>query len=182
MAISQEGSVGLQFSVLYTIFSSLHNRSILRDESSNPFKIAISWNILTLIEGIRTPSTADTFNNFCLFPATDSLASQKANMVEDSADRYEDDWRVFFDAPEEQENKNAVPHRFNKSIRESVRSPASHKAVFSTCWLSLLSELPKSAALSTRALSLLHTVAIPCVNEPLKFMDWVASCVDLGRC
>jgi len=35
-------------------------------------------------------------------------------------------------------------------------------------------------ALSTRALSLLHTVAIPCVNEPLKFMDWVASCVDLG--
>jgi len=128
---------------------------------------------------MKTPSIGDTFNNFCMFPAGDILESQKAEAVENPADK-DDDWRVFFDTPEEKEDKYAVHHRFNKSVRESVRSPASHKTVFSACWFSLLSELPKSAALSTRALSLLHTVAIPCVSEPLKFMDWVACCVDLG--
>ena len=125
------------------------------------------------------PSTMSTLDNFCMFPATHSLTSHKAESVQ--ADEVEDDWRVFFRTPEEKDEENAVSRRFRRSVRESVRSPASHRAVFSACWLSLLSELPKSAALSTRALSLLHTVAIPSVSEPLKFMDWVASCVDLGE-
>jgi len=108
----------------------------------------------------------------------------------DSKEDDDDDWRKFFeDEPEEhksgaQAKKPAV--RLHKlSIHQSLHSLASHRAIFTRAWLSLLPLLTVASsdsgkALAIRALNVMHRGVLPHLTRAVLVMDWVGSCVDYG--
>lgn len=74
------------------------------------------------------------------------------------------------------------------TVHQSLHSLASHRAVFTRAWLSLLPRLSaggsnateKSKALATRALNLMHRGVLPHLTRPVLVMDWIGTCVDMG--
>ena len=109
---------------------------------------------------------------------------------EENAD-VDDDWRKFFDEPSKdgaEEKKGGPSARLHKmNIHQSLHSLASHRAVFTRAWLTLLPLLSASGqdeerakALATRALNVMHRGVMPHLTRAVMVMDWVASCVDYG--
>lgn len=105
----------------------------------------------------------------------------------------EDDWRKFFeDEPEPklpQSKDPKKPHvRLHKlSLHQSLHSLASHRAIFTRCWLALLPQLSLrdytkevKEALATRALNVMHRGVLPHLTRAILVMDWIAGCVDYG--
>lgn len=100
-----------------------------------------------------------------------------------------DDWRKFFDEPEEKDSKSeqkAPSIRLHKlTIHQSLHSLPSHKAIFTRAWLTLLPAISAGPvegvrALATRALNVMHRGVMPHLTRAVLVMDWVASCVDYG--
>ncbi|KZT68609.1 CBF-domain-containing protein [Daedalea quercina L-15889] len=112
----------------------------------------------------------------------------------------DDDWRKFFDDPpsgskdkDQEKRKTARVHTL--TLHQSLYSLASHRAVFTRCWLALLPRLSSTAIRekdgkqredgtskghALRVLNVLHRGVLPHLTRPVLVMDWVAGCVDYG--
>jgi len=72
-------------------------------------------------------------------------------------------------------------------MHQSLHSLSSHQAVFTRAWLSSLPRLSdpgsseQSKALAVRVLNLIHRGVLPHLTRPILVMDWIGSCVDLGK-
>jgi U3 small nucleolar RNA-associated protein 19 len=95
-----------------------------------------------------------------------------------------DDWRKFFDDNDDGPPSLAkpfTPRLFKLSTHQSLHTLASHRAVFTQAWLTLLPRLPvTNQALSTRALNIMHRGVMPHLVRPILVMDWIGTCVDFG--
>ena len=108
----------------------------------------------------------------------------------DDDDDENDDWRKFFeDEPVTSEDgKTKSGLRLHQmTVHQSLHSLSSHRAVFTRAWLCLLPRLSDpgrsetSRALAVRALNLMHRGVLPHLTRPILVMDWIGSCVDLGK-
>lgn len=110
----------------------------------------------------------------------------------------DDDWRKFFDEPatdakdkDKAKQKSARVHTL--TLHQSLHSLASHRAVFTRCWLALLPRLSSatiregdgggeaaSRGYALRVLNILHRGVLPHLTRPVLVMDWVGGCVDYG--
>jgi U3 small nucleolar RNA-associated protein 19 len=158
-------------------------------------------NLLNILERIQTfPTEASELNQWWIpelgknppvaksakFPQDDDAEQ------EDTEEQGEDDWRKFFDesAPAATKQKSGGPNArlYKMTVHQSLHSLASHRAVFSRAWLTVLPRLneiadaEKRKALSMKALNVMHRGVIPHLTRPVMIMDWVGSCVDYGGC
>jgi U3 small nucleolar RNA-associated protein 19 len=83
-------------------------------------------------------------------PRKTKTKQNSANSDSESEAEEEDDWRTFFDDPQpsttasaQQQTKKKRIHKM--SVAEQIRSVASHRAVFTRCWIMLLPLLSSSA-------------------------------------
>jgi len=95
----------------------------------------------------------------------------------------EDDSHTFFDMPDPltsqpapSAGKGHSQRVYHLSMHQSLHPPTSHRAQFTPCWMALLPHLSTSAALSTRALNILHRGVMPHLNKPVRLMDWIGGC------
>lgn len=164
-------------------------------------------NLLSLLERITTfPTEVAELNTWWVEelgarpPKPKSLRKDDEDDEDESPDateeedEAEDDWRKFFDKDSGDKNKQPTDvqtagARLHKlTIHQSLHSLPSHKAVFTRTWLALLPLLSVDAlgdaskGLATRALNVMHRGVLPHLTRPILVMDWVASCVDYGRC
>lgn len=143
-----------------------------------------SWLVEEL--GSRPPK-AKTSNSSGDDEDEDDESVEPEKTVEDGA---EDDWRKFFEDEVPVEPKSSDPKkpsvRLHKlTIHQSLHSLASHKAMFTRTWLTLLPMLSvgssdESKALATRALNVMHRGVLPHLTRAVLVMDWIAGCVDYG--
>lgn len=94
----------------------------------------------------------------------------------------EDDWREFFEELAPPSSKASQPQKriHTLSVHASLHSLASHRAVFTRAWLSLLPLLKHKDKRVIRVLQVLHRGILPHLTRAVLIMDWIASCVDLG--
>ncbi|KAF9528714.1 CBF/Mak21 family-domain-containing protein [Crepidotus variabilis] len=100
----------------------------------------------------------------------------------------DDDWRKFFDEEEKPADPKSKPTniRLHKmTLHQSLHSLASHRAVFTRAWLTLLprlsdAEVEKTRTFATRALNVMHRGVMPHLSRVILVMDWISYCVDLG--
>lgn len=135
------------------------------------------------------PTDASELNSFWVSELSQAPPASKPQKKDDAAvnsdnedSEKEDDWRTYFDEPLEAVPvaRNKAPRTHKLSILQCLHLLESHRAQFTSCWLMLLPHLSSSAALSTRALNVLHRGVMPHMNRPIRLMDWVAGCVDFG--
>jgi len=110
---------------------------------------------------------------------------------DDEEEEEEDDWRKFFDdepAPSADPKAPLAGVRLHQlTLHQSLHSLASHKAIFTRAWLSLLPRIAATSseetrrALSVRVLNILHRGVLPHLTRPILVMDWVGNCVDMGE-
>lgn len=122
-------------------------------------------------------------------PTDAGSASDEEELKKDDDDE-NDDWRKFFeDEPvvsEDGKTKSGL-RLHQMTVHQSLHSLSSHRAVFTRAWLSLLPRLSvpgsseQSKALAVRALNLMHRGVLPHLTRPILVMDWIGSCVDLGK-
>ena len=102
-----------------------------------------------------------------------------------------DDWRKFFDEPPPNDasagSSQPRARLHTLTIHQSLHSLASHRAVFTRAWLTLLPRLivqndtSTSKGLVLRALNVMHRGVLPHLTRAILVMDWVGSCVDYGK-
>ena len=102
-----------------------------------------------------------------------------------------DDWRKFFDEPSPNDARagSSQPRArlHTLTIHQSLHSLASHRAVFTRAWLTLLPRLTVQNNTSTskelvlRALNVMHRGVLPHLTRAILVMDWVGSCIDYGE-
>ena len=160
-------------------------------------------NLLSLLEGLlRFPRTQSDINAWLVEEVgakppkpkvTKKGAAEKDGDEDDEPlrdadeDEAEDDWRKFFDEPEEnaKSTKSTPSVRLNRlTVHQSLHSLPSHRAVFTRAWLGLLPHLSdpqyKDGALASRAWNIMHQSVMPHLTRAVMVMDWVGSCVDYG--
>jgi U3 small nucleolar RNA-associated protein 19 len=123
-------------------------------------------------------------------PTDAGSLSDEEELKKDDDDNENDDWRKFFEdepvASEDGKTKSGL-RLHQMTVHQSLHSLASHRAVFTRAWLSLLPRLSdpgsseQSKALAVRALNLMHRGVLPHLTRPILVMDWIGSCVDLGK-
>lgn len=117
-------------------------------------------------------------------PQADKTSSSDHDPDHNNTDD-EDDWRKYFDEDKQESqpqssSSSARPSKLSTS--ESLHSIASHKAVFTRAWLTLLQKFPvHDRALCLRVLNALHLDVVPNLTRPMLVMDWVGTCVDQGQ-
>ncbi|OCH86967.1 ribosome biogenesis protein Noc4 [Obba rivulosa] len=172
--------------------------NILAQDSSEP-RSHVATNLLSILEGLSSfPSAESDLNSWWVedLRTKPSRSTARANNgAEEDGEEVEngpegeDDWRKFFEeTPASQvDDKKKVPSArlHTLTIHESLHSLASHKAVFTHAWLSLLPRISSGSAQSTRAnalraLNILHRGVLPHLTRPVLAMDWIGSCVDYG--
>ena len=135
------------------------------------------------------PTEASEVNSFWIPSFANTPPKSSLPLQQDDTDdvEAEDDWRTFFDAPEKSSSlptassgKGQSQRVYRLSTHQSLHSLPSHRAQFTACWMALLPHLSTSAVLSTRALKFLHQGVMPHLNKPLRLMDWIGGCVDIG--
>ena len=161
----------------------------------------VATNALSILERLTTFPTIQTeLNSFwvtelAINPPKPKQASKKGSTDADLSDEEgedkneNDDWRKFFDAEQvspDVDNTKGTGLRLHKmNIHQSLHSLASHRAVFTRAWLTLLPRLSGRSenfkALTTRALNIMHRGVLPHLTRPLLVMDWIGECVDLGQ-
>lgn len=161
------------------------NSNIVNAQGSDP---QVADNLLSYLERLMTmPTEVAEINTFWIphfaKPHTNGKVSDD---ISQPAEEDDDDWRKFFDEPDE--STPSVPSdkqkkkRINSlSLIASLHSLDSHRVQFSNCWASLVPHLASSSAFSTRALSILHRGVLPHFTRPVRLMDWISSCVDFGE-
>lgn len=115
----------------------------------------------------------------------------------------DDDWREFFDDPAPPAGNKTKPQaRLHKlTVHQSLHSLASHRAIFTRAWLTLLPtlnipistdatqtgrehqgrEADEGRKLTVRALNVMHRGVMPHLTRAVLVMDWVGGCVDYGK-
>ena len=177
-------------------------RTIIKNESSEK----VATNALSILERLTTFPTEQTeLNSFWVAElaakplrpkqTTKRGADMSDEEVDDDDDDNQankdenDDWRRFFDDEQVSADvgKPKAPGiRLHKmTIHQSLHSLASHRAVFTRAWLTLLPRLSGRSenfkVLATRALNIMHRGVLPHLTRPLLVMDWIGECVDLGQ-
>ncbi|KAK7056424.1 Maturation and nuclear export of 40S ribosomal subunits interacting protein [Paramarasmius palmivorus] len=159
-------------------------------------------NLLSILERLNTfPTESEELNAWWVEelgakpPKTKRQKNEGSNdSDEDDApmdeDNDEDDWRKFFDedttAKTTPKSKTPLGRVHTLTIHQSLHSLASHRAVFTRAWLSLLPKLsiPGDAnatkALALRVLNVMHRGVLPHLTRPVLVMDWIGACVDYG--
>ena len=122
--------------------------------------------------------------------ASNEEEDDEVDETEKANDNDEDDWRKYVEDEVVAEPKSNDPKkpsiRLHKlTIHQSLHSLASHKAMFTRTWLTLLPLLSvggdeQSKALATRALNVMHRGVMPHLTRAVLVMDWIAGCVDYG--
>ncbi|KAH9919606.1 CBF-domain-containing protein [Fomitopsis serialis] len=161
-------------------------------------------NLLSLLEKLSTlPTDAKELNSWWVEELGAKPPSPKNKKArEDKGAEDDDDWRKFFDEPaanskEQEKRKSARVHTL--TLHQSLHSLASHRAVFTRCWLALLPKLSSPATrendgkrketkkgeaeargYALRVLNVLHRGVLPHLTRPVLVMDWVAGSVDYG--
>ena len=175
-------------------------RTLINNNSSEN----VATNALSILERLTTfPTDQTELNSFWVIelaanPPKPKQASKKGSTdadlsdeeVDDQANKDEnDDWRKFFDVeqvlPDADKTKGPGLRLHKMTIHQSLHSLASHRAVFTRAWLTLLPRLSGRSenfkALATRALNIMHRGVLPHLTRPLLVMDWIGECVDLGK-
>lgn len=93
-----------------------------------------------------------------------------------TGDDGEDDWRKFFDPPEE--TAPAVTKHGRPStlpVHKALHVPASHRAVFTRAWMALLPKLDEY----DRVLKILHRQVVPYMSPErvVEVVDWISGIV-----
>lgn len=94
----------------------------------------------------------------------------------------EDDWRKFFDTPEETIEPTQKHGRASAlPVYKALHVLASHRAVFTRAWMVLLSRL-LSEEDSVRVLKILHRQVVPYMTpgRVVEIVDWVSGIVHRG--
>lgn len=165
----------------------------------------VATNTLSILERLKKfPAEKTDLNSFWVIelatnPPKPKQASKKGSTdadlsddeeVDDQANKNEnDDWRRFFDdeqvSPDADKTKGPGLRLHKMTIHQSLHSLASHRAVFTRAWLTLLPRLSGRSenfkALATRALNIMHRGVLPHLTRPILVMDWIGECVDLGQ-
>lgn len=166
----------------------------------------IATNILSILERLSTFPTEQAELNSWWVPemgskppkpkhmkksASDPTSSDEEDTSAADADA-DDDWRKFFDedsAPTDAKSKTLSARLHKLTIHQSLHSLASHRAVFTRAWLTLLPRLSFSSSdtdtttsksLAMRALNVMHRGVMPHLTRPVLVMDWVGASVDFG--
>ncbi|KAG8947482.1 hypothetical protein FRC04_010663 [Tulasnella sp. 424] len=158
--------------------------NIVNAQGSDP---QVADNLLSYLERLMTmPTEVAEINAFWIpqfaKPHTNGKVSDD---IPQPAEEDDDDWRRFFDEPDEgipsvPSDKQKKKRINSLSLIASLHSLDSHRVQFSNCWASLVPHLASSSAFSTRALSILHRGVLPHFTRPVRLMDWISSCVDFG--
>ncbi|KAF8609790.1 CBF-domain-containing protein, partial [Ceratobasidium sp. AG-I] len=161
-------------------------RSLKGTETTN----SIAENLLSFLERLKTmPTESAELDAFWIpelgvkppKPSRDS--KQQGDILDEPIPVDEDDWRTFFDDDNTSKpttSKSGQPRVHTLSTHQSLHSLASHRAQFSSCWMTLLPHIASSSSLAARALALLHRGVMPHMDKPVRLMDWVGGCVDFG--
>ncbi|KAG5722668.1 hypothetical protein E4T56_gene14457 [Termitomyces sp. T112] len=178
----------------------LRDAATLLNSTSPQTSPKLPHNLLAILECLKTfPTEKSEINSWWVSemgakPPKPKRVSKKGGEVASSEDEKEpqnegdeDDWRKFFDEePVAKDDKLQGPGaRLHKlTIHQSLHALASHRAVFTRAWLSLLPRLSiiekDGKALTTRALNIMHRGVIPHLTRPVLVMDWVGASVDYG--
>jgi U3 small nucleolar RNA-associated protein 19 len=172
----------------------------LRTLIDNNHSENVATNALSILERLTTFPTQQTeLNSFWVTELainpkpkqTSKKGLTDADLSDEEVDGQDenDDWRKFFDAEQvspDVDNTKGTGLRLHKmTIHQSLHSLASHRAVFTRAWLTLLPRLSGQSdnfkALTTRALNIMHRGVLPHLTRPLLVMDWIGECVDLGQ-
>ncbi|KAF5314596.1 hypothetical protein D9611_007264 [Ephemerocybe angulata] len=149
-----------------------------------------SKNLLSILERLNTfPTDKEELNSWWVAElGAKPPKPKKTSANEDSEDddeptpndEDEDDWRKFFDEPTPTDPKKAPSARLHKlTVHQSLHTLASHRAVFTRAWLSLLPRLSDANA-AVRALNVMHRGVLPHLTRAVLVMDWIAGWVDVG--
>lgn len=184
----------IPMNTIITIFAS--SRILTSPSSSSRISATALENILSLLERVAgIPSASSAIGNWWVeaFSRRPTKLSQGDYETEHetattSTNQEEDDWRKFFEessAPDPTASNTPSARLHTLSIHEHLYSVASHRAVFTRAWLSLLSTLSfvtseRSKAFALRILTIMHRAVIPHLTRPILVMDWVGSCIDYG--
>ena len=164
--------------------------------TSSQISVSAIENILSILERLTgIPSSSSQIGNwwveaFARRPTSKSSQEDSGPDNESKAfqDDDEDDWRKFFEEPsttDDIDSKTSSSRLHTLSVHQHLHSVASHKAMFTRVWLSLLSRLSsvsadRSQAIAFRILDIMHGDILPHLTRPVLVMDWVGSCVDYG--
>jgi U3 small nucleolar RNA-associated protein 19 len=168
------------------LFSSALLRSYKDSETVPPLMVE---NLLSFLERLKTmPTEATELNAYWVVelgtrPLKLTPNSKQEEGSEEPPSVDEDDWRTFFDdgtPAKSATSKGSQPRVHTLSTHQSLHSLASHRAQFSTCWMTLLPHIASSAPLAARALTVLHRGVMPHMDKPVRLMDWIGGCVDFG--
>lgn len=198
---------GYAHSLLLDYAISFVGRSLL----AKPGYPNVPINILALLEKLSTfPTDTKELNSWWVEELGTKPPSPKGKKGKGKGDSSEDeddtpeekpaedsdDWRRFFDEPSadakdkgKEKQKTARVHTL--TLHQSLHSLASHRAVFTRCWLGLLPRLSSTAVrdrdgrevsrgYALRVLNILHRGVLPHLTRPVLVMDWVGGCVDYG--
>lgn len=183
------------------LFNLISLRTLINNNSSEN----VATNTLSILERLTTfPTEQSELNSFWVMelainPPKPKQVSAKGSTDPDLSDEEvdnhqaikdeNDDWRNFFDvekvSPDVEKTKGPGLRLHKMTIHQSLHSLASHRAVFTRAWLTLLPRLSGRSenfkALATRALNIMHRGVLPHLTRPLLVMDWIGECVDLGQ-
>ncbi|KAL6301095.1 CBF-domain-containing protein [Sparassis latifolia] len=155
-------------------------------------------NMLSMLETINTfPTTSFELNTWWVDelgvnPPTGNRSKLEFNQIVEESEKdadEEDDWRKYFDDPpadtDEIKCRSRTARLHTLTLHQSLHSLASHRAVFTRAWLTLLPLLSLNASepsrtLVLRVLNMLHRRVLPHLTKAILVMDWVGSCVDYG--
>jgi len=185
------------FLEIYTLsLTKVALRSLLVAYPNNPSLVA---NLLSILERLKTfPTRFSELNSWWV----EELGSQPSELekrplheednVWSSGDEEDpgDDWRIAFENDKTNtkptpESKPLTARLHKLTIHQSLHSLASHRAIFTRTWITLLSRLSdvddSNRTSSVRALAVMHRGVIPHLTRPVLLMDWIGSCVDHGK-
>lgn len=162
----------------------------LKDSETTPDSIA--ENLLSFLERLKTmPTDSAELNAFWISelgvkpPKASRDTKQQGDVLDEPVPVDDDDWRTFFDdghTSKSTTTKSGQARVHTLSTHQSLHSLASHRAQFSSCWMTLLPHIASSSSLAARALAVLHRGVMPHMDKPVRLMDWVGGCVDFGSC
>jgi U3 small nucleolar RNA-associated protein 19 len=180
------------------------NSSTLLNTTKHEAAPYLATNLLSILERLTTfPTEPSELNAWWVPEMGNKPPKPKRTSKSDTADTSDededekndddnddDDWRKFFDEEPVKTDagkpKPAGTRLHRLTIHQSLHSLASHRAVFTRAWLTLLprlsidSEAGKSKILATRALNVMHRGVMPHLTRPVLVMDWVGASVDFG--
>lgn len=180
--------------------SSFVDRTLLQSHLHELYPYAAA-NLLSILEALKTFPTGEAELNAWWIselgadppkPKRSTAPGDEESDDEGAAqqDGDEEDWRKFFDdepTPKERKRMKGPGVRLNQlTTHQSLHSLASHKAVFTKCWLVLLPRLSEGNVLVTskslvmRTLNVMHQGVLPHLTRPILIMDWIGGCVDYG--